>query len=220
MKMPAKSLATSLIGPQEKPFASRSGRGVSTSEANGGGEQDDVAQRRSAARSSTPRIAKPMPGFQTRAHQDRRDDDADQREVDAADDAERRVRRRVRRGRSSSLRIESAGRGRRTRPARMPPTNSVSRKQVRRRPEEVDAAQEAEEQRRIAERRQRAADVRDQEDEEHDDVDVVAAVVVGAQQRADHHHRGAGRADQARQHRADQRAGRVLVSRRAVQVAA
>ena len=44
---------------------------------------------------------------------------------------------------------------------------------MRRRPEEVDAAQEAEEQRRVAERRQRAADVRDQEDEEHDDVDVV-----------------------------------------------
>jgi hypothetical protein len=41
---------------------------------------------------------------------------------------------------------------------------------MRRRPEEIDAAQEADEQRRVAERRQRAADVRDEEDEEDDDM--------------------------------------------------
>ncbi len=45
--------------------------------------------------------------------------------------------------------------------------------------------------------------LRHQEDEEDEDVDVVPAVGVGADHRPDQQHRGAGRADEARDHRAE-----------------
>ena len=61
----------------------------------------------------------------------------------------------------------------------------------------------AKKQRRIADRQQAAAAIAHDEDEEHDRVGDVLALAVGFQQRANEQHRGAGRADEAGQHRAD-----------------
>ena len=75
--------------------------------------------------------------------------------------------------------------------------------------------QVAEEERRVAERREAAADVRHEEDEEDDRVRDVLALAVGLQQRPDEQHRGAGRADERGEERAQAeergvRAGRGL----------
>lgn len=91
--------------------------------------------------------------------------------------------------------------------------------QVRRRPEEVHAAQEPQEQRRISQRGERAADVGHQKDEEDDDVRVVPPVVIGAEDRPDHDHRGAGRADDARNQGAQSEQQRIQ-NRGAVKIAA
>ena len=54
-----------------------------------------------------------------------------------------------------------------------PATSAVSKTDVPRGPEEIDALQESDEQRRIAERRERATDIGDEKNEENDHVHVV-----------------------------------------------
>ena len=77
------------------------------------------------------------------------------------------------------------------------------KRELARRPEEVDTLEEADEERRIAQWRERAADVADQNDEEHHRMHLVPPMLVGGKQRADQQHRRAGRSHDARERRAE-----------------
>ena len=87
MKMPAKSFATSLIGPQEKPFSAPARLRRQLQGRDGHGDHDEIAQGVGELDLRTEQgHAAEIDGG---AHEDGGDDDEDQKEVDAARDAHR-----------------------------------------------------------------------------------------------------------------------------------
>jgi hypothetical protein len=92
------------------------------------------------------------------------------------------------------------------------------RKQMLRRPKEIDTVQESDEQRRIAERRQRAPHIGYEEYGKYQHMRIVLAMQVRANQRAHRDHGGARGADKARQHGTNEKHAGVA-GRRAVKVA-
>jgi hypothetical protein len=92
-KMPAKSLATSLIGPQEKPFSARFAREVRVREATVTADHDDVAQ--GVGEFDLGSHDRDASEIDRGAHENRADDHRDEQEVEAARHPHRLIRRRV-----------------------------------------------------------------------------------------------------------------------------
>ena len=209
VKIAANSFATSLIGSQVKPLASRCSSGVSHSESNAISSRA-ASRIRFCSSSLVPRMSTAMPGRQF----------ADSRMAAMmAAISGTLTRPRTLIGLRGST---STGNGfsavtpdieRAEHREQQACHESGLRQEMSRGPEEVDAIEEADEQWRVAQRTQCAADIGHQNDEKNKHMGVVLPREVGADQRPDQDHRRARGADDAGHHGTECEDGCVIPGR-------